>query len=161
MEENNFFPGENASGTAGAAQAAPVQTAITQTPHQQPIAPAQETKFCKHCGGKIPADAILCTLCGRQVEQLNGSQSQPQIVINNTNDNINTNTNINGGAYGRVRNKWVALVLCIFFGVIGGHKFYEGKVGMGILYIFTLGLFGIGVLVDFISILLKPVHYYV
>ena len=161
MEENNFIPSDNTSANAGAQTAAPVQTAITQTATQQAIAPAQETKFCKHCGGKIPADAVLCTLCGRQVEQLNGSQAQPQIVINNTNENINTNANINGGAVGRVRNKWVALVLCIFFGIIGGHKFYEGKVGMGILYIFTLGLFGIGVFVDFISILFKPVHYYV
>lgn len=23
------------------------------------------TKFCKHCGEKIPEDAILCTKCGR------------------------------------------------------------------------------------------------
>ena len=26
----------------------------------------------------------------------------------------------------------------------GAHKFYEGKIGMGVLYIFTGGLFGIG-----------------
>lgn len=161
MEENNFVPNETASGTAGVQTAPPVQNTITQSPAQQPVTPAMETKFCKYCGGKIPADAVLCTLCGRQVEQLSYSQNQPQIIINNNNDNINTNANINGGAYGRVRNKWVALILCIFFGVIGGHKFYEGKVGMGILYIFTLGLFGIGVLVDFISILFKPIHYYV
>ena len=32
---------------------------------------------------------------------------------------------------------------------------------MGILYIFTFGLFGIGVIVDFITILLKPNPYYV
>ncbi|MBQ1259000.1 MAG: TM2 domain-containing protein [Clostridia bacterium] len=43
---------------------------------------------------------------------------------------------------------------------MGGHKFYEGKIGMGILYIFTFGLFGIGLLVDLIVILCKPVHYY-
>ena len=40
-------------------------------------------------------------------------------------------------------------------------KFYEGKAGIGILYIFTFGLFGIGVIVDFITILLKPNPYYV
>lgn len=155
MEENNYTPSQ----TMPTAEAAPVQGIVTEVKSDQPLAQNQGTKFCKHCGGKIPSDAVLCTLCGRQVEELNNGQSQPQIVINNTNDNINTH--INAGGYGRVRNKWVALVLCIFFGLIGGHKFYEGKAGMGVLYIFTMGLFGIGVLVDFISILFKPVHYYV
>lgn len=54
-----------------------------------------------------------------------------------------------------------ALVLCIFLGFLGGHKFYEGKAGMGILYLFTGGLFGIGVLIDFIIILFKPNPYFV
>ena len=57
--------------------------------------------------------------------------------------------------------EWVALLLCLFLGIVGGHKFYEGKIGMGILYIFTLGLAGIGVLVDLIVLLFKPNPYYV
>ncbi len=47
----------------------------------------------------------------------------------------------------------VAVLLCFFLGSLGIHRFYVGKVGTGILYIFTFGLFGIGVLVDFIMIL--------
>lgn len=23
------------------------------------------TKFCKFCGGKVPLEAVVCTLCGR------------------------------------------------------------------------------------------------
>lgn len=42
----------------------------------------------------------------------------------------------------------VAYILMIFFGIIGVHKFYLGRVGFGILYILTLGILGIGVLVD-------------
>ena len=61
----------------------------------------------------------------------------------------------------QAKSKWVALLLCWFLGAIGGHKFYEGKVGMGILYLFTFGLFGIGVLVDFFTLLFKPNPYYV
>ena len=45
------------------------------------------------------------------------------------------------------------LLLCIFLGGIGVHRFYVGKIGTGILYSLTLGLFGIGALVDLIMII--------
>lgn len=48
--------------------------------------------------------------------------------------------------------RWVAFALCLVLGVIGVHRFYTGKIGTGILYIFTGGLFGIGWLVDLIMI---------
>ena len=57
------------------------------------------------------------------------------------------------------KNKWVAFLLCLFLGGIGAHKFYEGKIIMGILYLLTGGLLGIGVLVDLILLLLKPNPY--
>lgn len=116
-----------------------------------------KTKFCKFCGEKIPEDAVICTHCGRQVEQL--KNEQPQVVINNS--NTNTNTNINRTGYGKAKNKWVALLLCIFLGFLGAHKFYEEKAGMGLVYLFTMGLFGIGVIIDFIALLFKPNLYYV
>ena len=123
---------------------------------------AINTKFCKHCGAKIPEDAVLCTACGRQVEELK-SAAQPSIIINNENTNVNANMNANvvGGRFGRPKNKWVALMLCFFLGYLGAHKFYEGRIGLGVLYIFTCGLFGIGLLVDFIALLLKRNPYYV
>ena len=121
----------------------------------------ERTKFCKHCGAKIPEDAVLCTACGRQVEKLE-NESAPNIVINNSNSSQNANTNINA-AYGifagKLRNKWVALALCFFGGFFGLHKFYEGKAGMGVLYLCTGGLCGIGVICDAISILMKPNPY--
>lgn len=45
------------------------------------------------------------------------------------------------------------LLLCLFTGVIGGHNFYVGKNGKGILYLFTFGCFGIGVIIDLICII--------
>ncbi len=119
-----------------------------------------KTKFCKFCGEKISEDAVMCVHCGRQVEQL--KSEQPQVIINNTNNNTNTNTNINGGGgYRNEKNKWVALLLCIFLGGIGAHKFYEGKIGLGIVYLFTFGFLGIGWAIDFIVLLFKPNPYYV
>lgn len=49
--------------------------------------------------------------------------------------------------------KLISLLLCLFLGVFGAHKFYEGKIGLGILYFCTCGLFFIGVIVDFINII--------
>lgn len=49
----------------------------------------------------------------------------------------------------------VDLLLCLFLGIFGVHKFYRGKIGMGILYIFTCGLFGIGVIVDLVKIIMQ------
>lgn len=50
------------------------------------------------------------------------------------------------------KSKTVALLLCIFLGGFGAHKFYVGKVGMGVVYMCTAGLFGIGWLIDIILI---------
>lgn len=58
------------------------------------------------------------------------------------------------------KSKWVSFFLCLFFGILGIHKFYEGRIIFGILYLFTGGLFGIGVIVDLIILLLKPNPYY-
>ena len=91
-----------------------------------------KTKFCKHCGGTIPQDAVMCTHCGRQVEELAGA-AQPQVVIQNTNMNTNTAAAVVAGVGARAKNKWTAFVLCLLLGYFGAHKFYEGKVGMGVL----------------------------
>lgn len=125
-----------------------------------PQSPEVKTKFCKHCGGKIPEAAVVCTLCGCQVEDVKQPE-QPNIVINNSNTNTNVNTNINRALGARLRNKWVAFFLCLFLGFFGAHKFYEGKFGMGIIYIFTGGLFAIGWFIDILSLLFKPNPYYV
>lgn len=45
-----------------------------------------------------------------------------------------------------------ALLLAWFLGIFGVHRFYVGKVGTGILQLFTLGGCGIWALVDFIRI---------
>ena len=43
----------------------------------------------------------------------------------------------------------VAWIFLTFLGFLGVHRFYIGKWGTGILYLLTLGLFGLGVIYDF------------
>lgn len=48
----------------------------------------------------------------------------------------------------------VALLLCLFLGGLGIHRFYVGKIGTAIVQIFTLGGFGIWLLIDLIMIII-------
>ncbi|MGN1013041.1 MAG: TM2 domain-containing protein [Clostridia bacterium] len=51
------------------------------------------------------------------------------------------------------REKTLQIFLCLFFGFIGAHRFYEGDILKGILYAATWGFFGIGIVVDLIRII--------
>lgn len=141
--------------------------------------------YCSRCGNPLEANDAFCSKCGaktygdrepyreqsysdvnsqraaRHMGQAVNQQQAPSVVnnyyynSNNTNNSVNTNVNMNG----RMKNKTVALLLCIFFGYLGVHRFYEGKIISGILWACTGGLGGVGWFIDIIRILFKP-HYY-
>lgn len=51
------------------------------------------------------------------------------------------------------KSRLVALLLCIFVGYFGIHRFYVGKTGTGIIWLLTGGLLGVGALIDLIMII--------
>ena len=51
---------------------------------------------------------------------------------------------------------WLAtLLLCLFLGGLGVHRFFVGKIGTGILQLVTFGGLGIWWLIDLIMIITK------
>lgn len=103
------------------------------------------TKICRYCGAEIPNEIVYCLNCGRMLKE-NYINYRPHGDIKRKQTE-------------QWRNKWIAFVLCCFFGWLGVHRFYEGKILTGLLYLFTLCFFGIGWFIDMIRILLKPNPY--
>jgi RNA polymerase subunit RPABC4/transcription elongation factor Spt4 len=114
-------------------------------------------KYCKYCGEIVDSDSFICPKCGRQLE-LSCNNATP-IIINNVASSSSSSTTVTPAYNGKAKNKWISLLLCLF--TICGHKFYEGKFGMGVLYLLTCGLFLIGWLIDMIVLIGKPNPYYV
>jgi len=61
--------------------------------------------------------------------------------------NLKNNSSTSGGDI-----DWGTVAICWFFGFLGVHRFMKGDIGMGILYLLTGGLCGIGVIIDLIKI---------
>ncbi len=91
--------------------------------------------FCSKCGKEIHDEAVICVHCGCQT---NRKSSQPKDKTYTT-----------------------ALLLCLFLGCYGAHRFYTGKTGTAIaqllITILTLG-FGVIItlpwmIIDLVSII--------
>lgn len=83
--------------------------------------------FCRACGKQMHVSAYACPGCGAPQWARDPSASQKLILP--------------------------AFLLCFFLGCLGVHRFYVGKVGTGLLQLFTLGGLGIWALIDLIVII--------
>lgn len=88
--------------------------------------------FCYKCGERIDDEAIVCPKCGCATK------------------NYGAQGTYSGEA--STKSRLVALLLCIFLGVFGVHRFYVGKIGTGIIWLLSWGCFGFGWLIDIIWI---------
>jgi len=105
-----------------------------------------DTKFCTACGEQIHAQAEICPKCGVRQMLPGASFVQGQAAP------------VAPGAVPPAINsdRWLTtLLLAIFLGSLGVHRFYTGKTGTGILMLLTLGGCGIWTLIDVIMIALK------
>ncbi|MGV1099674.1 TM2 domain-containing protein [Thiovibrio sp. JS02] len=51
------------------------------------------------------------------------------------------------------KSRLACLLLCLFLGALGVHRFYVGKTGTGILMLLSLGGIGIWTLIDLVMII--------
>lgn len=77
---------------------------------------AIDEKFCGECGAVIKAKAEICPKCG--VRQM----SAPTAI------NL-------GPVAANGKSRIAAALFAFFLGIFGGHKFYLGQVGLGVLYL--------------------------
>ncbi len=114
---------------------------------------------CSVCGA--PMENNVCSYCGHiektAAQSINYGNEQPRQMVQTSivqPQIIVANQRVVSGivSHQSKKSKTTALLLCIFLGEFGIHKFYVGKAGMGILYLLTLGLFGIGWFIDIILI---------
>ena len=112
---------------------------------------------CKNCGTANPSNATFCTHCGAPIPHCYCPKCG-QYFDNNTRycprcGEPTVTSSPNSTTYSDPPKDWlVALLLCVFLGGLGVHRFYCGKIGTGILWLLTGGCFGIGWLIDVIMI---------
>lgn len=122
------------------------------------------SKICPMCGAFMKTN--ICEYCRYEIEVPEEKvQKEPEYQARQTfvqpnfvNNNISNNQPIpNQYQYAMEtvsdKNKILAFLLCFIFGAFGFHHFYVGKIGWGVVYLLTFGLFGFGWFIDLILIL--------
>jgi hypothetical protein len=136
-------------------------------------------KYCQSCGSELKPNTKFCERCGKEVpKEKPPSKVQQQPVPQQASYNQPVRSQLptyqqkpvhsyqppypQQPAYSSQpgndpiispKSKSTLLVLWFFFGFYGGHHFYAEKIGLGLIYLFTFGLFGLGWCIDFFVII--------
>lgn len=116
-----------------------------------------EVKY-KNCDNQ---DGPIFSIGKSDVFMIKYSNGTKTVIEDSTSNQNNVTVNVNSSVETKTSSKSLAaaVVLWFFLGLLGFHRFYLGHIGMGILYLLTGGLCGIGWLIDGILFLtggLKP-----
>jgi hypothetical protein len=104
-----------------------------------------DEKACPFCSEIIKVAANVCKHCGKNLFGSPDTSSGSQQTV------VHVHYDAPRGS--SPKSKTATALLALFLGGLGVHRFYVGKVGTGILMLFTLGGLGLWVLIDFIIIL--------
>ena len=113
--------------------------------------------YCEYCGTKMPTERVEATTINADHVTVNNyygaePQAGPSKSFRNATLNAAYSTGPAMGA--SPKSRMLALILCVFFGIFGVHRFYARRYLMGVVYLFTAGLLGIGWVVDVVLIAL-------
>jgi uncharacterized OB-fold protein len=89
------------------------------------VPPKIGKNFCRNCGEGCVPGAVICAKCGVKLEEAESAG----------------------------RDWLTTLLLCIFVGGLGIHRFYTGHTVIGIIQLLTLGGCGIWTIIDLIFII--------
>ena len=95
----------------------------------------REHVFCVVCGAVMNRGDLFCHSCGWD-GRVSPPPPVPRLVDSNPSE----------------CNRLAAFLLCLLLGFFGLHRFYVGKVGTGLLWLFTLGFLGVGQIFDLVLI---------
>lgn len=90
--------------------------------------PKSGNKYCYNCKAETSADASICMKCGVSLK----------------NDDC---------ADGEGKDWLTALLLCLFLGYLGIHRFYTKHIVIGVVQLLTMGGCGVWALIDLIQII--------